>query len=407
MGSIGPTPSEIYAKLLDRWIKGYFLRNLKEVFPYTLSLGTLTSKQISESFDAVREWIRSFQDSKKLSAFLQWEEVNFRNAGRNSVPKRLVFETPQELAGYLNRMAELRIFTESLEKLSFKDERLFKWGKQHPLDLLRVSDDLERLLNLWQWMHDHPKPSIYLRQIDLPGIDTKFTEKHQKLLTDWLDLTLPEEQFNNKSSRFETRYGYIGKPELIRFRILDPNLLWNECDDITIPASQFCSLYTQDEHIPIKNVFVVENDISALSFPQAEKSIVVFGRGYHFDHWKDCTWLQRTNLYYWGDLDTHGFSILDEFRSMFSHTISFLMDKQTLLDHEVSWGEEPKPTYAELTHLTKEEQSVYTELRFNMIRVNLRLEQEFIRYNKVKEKVRAIASGQIVSGISSHTTIPS
>jgi len=392
MGSIGPTPSEVYAKLLDRWTKGYFLKNRSDIFPYSFSLGTLTAKQISNSFEEVRTWIKAFEESRKVSAYLQWEEINFRNYGKNSVPKRLVFETLQDLAQYLNRTDELRIYLDSLALLSTKHETLYTWGEQHPLDVLRVSNDLQRLLTLWQWMYDHPNPAIYLRQIDLPGIDTKFTEKHQKLLGDWLDVTKAEAVLNHNASRFETRYGYSSKPELIRFRILDPNLFWNGCDDITIPAVQFCNLYSQTEYIPVTHVFVVENDISALSFPQADQSIVVFGRGYHFDHWRECTWLSRTNLFYWGDLDTHGFSILDEFRSIFSHTTSFLMDRQTLIEHELSWGEEPKQTHADLSHLTNDEFALYDELRGNKIRDNLRLEQEFIRYGKVKETVQAIIS---------------
>lgn len=387
MGNIGATPSEIHAKLMDKWDKGYFLKHIKEMFPYEFPLGLLTAKQISSSFDEARAWIRSFQENKKLAAFVQWEEVNFRNAGKNNIPKRLVFETPQELAGFLNRTRDLENFTSSLGLFAQKSDLLLSWGESHPLEVLRIASDLDRLLVLWQWMQDHPNPDIYLRQIDLPGIDTKFTEKHQKILSDWLTRTLEISQTNQDASRFESRYGYRSKPEMIRFRILDPGLAWNGCDDISIPASQFCNLYKPAETLPLQHVFVVENDICALSFPQTEKSIVIFGRGYHFDHWRDCAWLKRTNLYYWGDLDTHGFRILDEFRSIFGHTISFLMDKETLLDHRISWGEEPKPANAELDHLTKGEHKVYDELRFNTIQKNLRLEQEFIRYGKVVQAV--------------------
>ncbi|MBN2860604.1 MAG: DUF2220 domain-containing protein, partial [Sphaerochaetaceae bacterium] len=135
----------------------------------------------------------------------------------------------------------------------------------------------------------------------------------------------------------------------------------------------------------------VENDISALSFPRAENSLVIFGRGYNFSHWRECHWLDRVKLFYWGDLDTHGFRILDQFRSIFPHTESFLMDWKTLHDHEISWGEEGSPTTVDLHHLTRSEEDLYDELRFNRIQRNLRLEQEFIRYSLVEQTVGQIA----------------
>jgi len=55
------------------------------------------------------------------------------------------------------------------------------------------------------------------------------------------------------------------------------------------------------------------------------------------------------------------------------------MDRKTLLDHESSWGREPRPASQELTRLTEAEKLLYEDLRFNRLGENLRLEQEFVR----------------------------
>ena len=75
---------------------------------------------------------------------------------------------------------------------------------------------------------------------------------------------------------------------------------------------------------------------------------------------------------------------------IFPHTTSFLMDRNTLMQHEISWGDEPKPTTVELARLTPDEAVLYDDLRFNRIRRNLRLEQEFIRFGKIEEAVACI-----------------
>lgn len=385
------TPNQIRKKLRERWERGYYLKRLEESFPLTVSLPVISSSLLTEEFSAVRSWVTSYRSDDHFTPYLQWTETNHRLFGRNRIPRSLNFDTPEDLARFLGKMEELHLFLHSFSRLSGADRRLEFWGKNHPLDLIRISGELERLITLYLWMVDHPRPGIYLRQIDIPGIDTKFTETYKSILSAWLDLTVPQDLVDTTSTRFERRFGLTAKPELIRFRFLDPSLYWRGCSDISIPSEDFAGLYGEGEELPVTHVFVVENDISALSFPRVEKAMVIFGRGYNFSHWRECRWLNRVKLFYWGDLDTHGFRILDQFRSVFPHTRSFLMDWKTLQEHEISWGEEGSPTTVDLHHLTRSEEDLYDDLRFNRIHRSLRLEQEFIRYSLVEQTVGQIA----------------
>lgn len=126
------------------------------------------------------------------------------------------------------------------------------------------------------------------------------------LLSQWLDLTLEEDMIDDSYrgiSQFARRYGFLGEPELVRFRLLDPKLSYRGCDDLSIPSRKFCELFQTEEALPIERVFVIENDICALTLPPAKNSLVLFGRGYHFDHLRACAWLHRVAIGYWGDID--------------------------------------------------------------------------------------------------------
>jgi len=79
------------------------------------------------------------------------------------------------------------------------------------------------------------------------------------------------------------------------------------------------------------------------------------------------TWLHRCQLHYWGDIDTHGFAILDQLRGHFPHAASFLMDRETLLAHRLHWGEEPEPARHDLSRITTQEAAVYDDLRFDCL----------------------------------------
>lgn len=121
------------------------------------------------------------------------------------------------------------------------------------------------------------------------------------------------------------------------------------------------------------------------------KAIVVFGAGYGWETLAPATWLQGCNVHYWGDLDTHGFAILDQLRQYLPHAASFLMDRETLLAHRPHWGKEPAPTQHELPRLTAEEATLYDTLRFDHLQPGMRLEQEHVGYRWLGERLTHIS----------------
>lgn len=380
------TPAQAKAKLLRKWERGLFFAPAGDLFPYSHPLGQPSSREMTDRFDQVRRWIDLCREGEGRFYRLDWREINHRRLGRNRLPKALLFDGPEELARFLGKLTELNRFIALRGRLELADSRLALWADRSPKDLLTCGDDINRLISLWQWMVEHPRSGLYLRQIDVSRVDTKFTARYKRILSAWLDLTLPESEIWADASGvggFEERYGFLKKPDLVRMRFLDSRLDWYGCSDVTLEAGAFCRLDQSGAGLP-ERVFVVENDVTALAFPPVEGGMVLFGRGYHFDHLRRAEWLGRTDLRYWGDLDTHGFRILDQFRDIFPGTRSFLMDRKTLLDHETSWGREEKPTSADLSRLDEAESLLYDDLRFNRLGRNVRLEQEFIRFGALE-----------------------
>ena len=254
-------------------------------------------------------------------------------------------------------------------------------------------DQWGKLLRTLDWMVANPRPKCYLRQISLPEIDTKFIEQHKKLLAEWLDILLkPEDiavEFTGISS-FEHRYGFIAKPTLIRFRLLDKSLFIQGLSDLSVTVDEFCRL-----NLAIETVFITENDINCLAFPEFSMAMVIFGRGYGFDYLAQAQWLKTKAIWYWGDIDTHGFAILSQFRQFFPQAQSLLMDRETLLNHRAHWATENRPTLSDLPNLNADEAALFDDLRSNRIGMALRLEQEHIAFDTFKQaldRVRAQSS---------------
>jgi hypothetical protein len=202
-----------------------------------------------------------------------------------------------------------------------------------------------------------------------------------------MDLLLPADAIESGHSAgpsFEARRGLKSKPALIRFRVLDPRLAIAGLTDLTVPASEFAML-----DIGASRIFVVENEVTFLAFPDLPGSLVIFGSGYGVERLAEARWLAHRAVIYWGDIDTHGFVILDRLRAIFPQTRSLLMDRATLLAHRFHWSFEAAPQTAELSHLSDEERALYDDLRYDRLGSGVRLEQERVSFSLVRSTVLA------------------
>ena len=142
-------------------------------------------------------------------------------------------------------------------------------------------------------------------------------------------------------------------------------------------------------------MFFTENEVNFLAFPPVPNSIVVFGAGYGFDVLAGTRWLHQCRIHYWGDIDTHGFAILDQLRTHLPHAESLLMDRPTLMAHTAQWGEEPQALVRDLPRLDAQEAALFDALRDNRLRPRLRLEQERIGFGWLQQALAGLLADAV------------
>ena len=388
MNNTWSTPTTIRSQLLKRWKRGDFLAaqiTAEALFPLHLQLKRPNSRDLGEQFEAAQQWIQQLQQQEagdqRVGYRIQWQSINHRQVGRNEIPVAVWFEREQDLLSTIGKQREAARFHTLSSELLVQFPELREWVIRYPHKLIQFETGWPRLLKVVAWIQAHPRPHCYLRQVDLAGVDTKFIEQHRALLSELLDIVLPAEQVDTDARgvrAFEQRYGFTPKPTPIRFRILDPTLAIAGLTDISIPVEQFAELQVAVEH-----VFITENEINGLAFPPYPKSLVIFGLGYGLQLLQQVEWLKQRSITYWGDIDTHGFAMLEQVRHYLPQTHSILMERQTLLDHRAFWGEEQTPTQRTLPLLTEEEQALYQLLLKQELAPQLRLEQERIGYTSL------------------------
>jgi len=232
---------------------------------------------------------------------------------------------------------------------------------------------------------------LYLRQVDAPGVDTKFVEQHRRVLADLVDVLVPEAPTGDgPRTDLAGRFGYLSKPGYVRLRF-GPDALPGTLSGLSEATLRIDELARLDP--AADRVIVLENEITYLALPVPAGSIVLWGAGYTISVAGSLPWLSGKDVCYWGDLDTHGFAILNRLRHSCPQARSLLMDRATLLAHRERWGTEPKQTTAHLDRLTPAEGDLYQDLVEDTFAPAVRLEQERIGWPTVEVAMTHLSSG--------------
>lgn len=384
------SPKELKAQLARLWERGELLRDAvtgNVRFPLRLSLKTPNSADITDRFNEVRDWATDLAATNLVR--VEWQELRHRVQGTQRLPACVWVETLEDALTWLGKRKDWDRFLAQASTTRLTHPALLPWLERRPLQALELSTEWPRLLAVVAWVVEHPRPGIYLRQVDLPGVHSKLIETYRGVLAELLDLALPVDAVDTGKigiNQFPARYGFLEKPTRIRFRVLDPAIRFvpgSASPDVTLDADSFSRL-----DLDVRRIFITENETNFLAFPPMRNAIVIFGAGYGWDALARSHWLKNCSIHYWGDIDTHGFGILDQLRGHFEHVISFLMDRATLNAHAAIWGSEDKPLRVDLHRLTSEERALYDDLRDNRIRTGLRLEQEHIGFHWLAHRLQ-------------------
>ncbi|HWR02178.1 MAG TPA: DUF3322 domain-containing protein [Chlorobaculum sp.] len=382
------TPANLKAQVQKLWNRGTLLAPMVEgesPFPLRLTLKGPDSRQLSDRFAEVRDWIAQLTAAAGPYRIV-WRSINHRVLGNNDIPWEIWIDSPDDALDLIGKRRAASEFADMVALTREKEPDLLPWLSRRPLRALDLAKAWPRILHLVAWLRRHPRPGIYPRQIDLPGVHSKFIESHRGVLSELFDLALPPESIDAEATGtagFCQRYGFLDKPLRVRFRILDPTLsilATGPYHEITLTQDAFAGLDFTGE-----KVFITENEINFLAFPPVTGAMVIFGAGYGFRNLADIDWLRDKKLFYWGDIDTHGLAILNQLRESFPHAASLLMDSSTLLTYRSSWQTEPSPVTATLSRLTDEERLLYDQLRQGHWGKNIRLEQEIIGFETLRE----------------------
>ncbi|WP_153504995.1 Wadjet anti-phage system protein JetD domain-containing protein [Cumulibacter manganitolerans] len=371
------TPRDIAAVVRRRWDDGSLLRRYAGAAPFEpiqIRLRGPKPAEIGDDLAAVRDWIAALDAGRRDdgSYGLVWQPVGGRAIGRNEIPLRAIIDRADQVWQLLGVRDAVHRFDEILARAGHRTA-VRRWVVAKPHDALRLHEQFARLVGAYDWLDAHRGSGRYLREISAPGVDTKFAEQHRAVLAAILEVS-------PSPPKFLAELGLRAKPRLVRIRPAPMLGLPRHTTEIALRPVEMRLL-----EIAPRRALVIENEISYLSVDVPADGVVIWGEGFAVDRVGRLPWLKDAHVRYWGDLDTHGFAMLDQLRAWLPQTTSVLMDRATLVAHRERWGSDTKPTSAALGRLTADELALYTDLVTDALGPRVRLEQERIDWTWVEK----------------------
>ena len=382
------TPDEIREKafrLFDAAVNAWIAGETGVFFPYRVRCDLKLGRDLNQTKSEIRALRAHSKATIGYGYRLEETEIASRSLGRDTYPTAVFLDSLEDLMKLARRLDDFRLLASNIELIRKQLPLLAPWITDAWKKLLPRGQDVRDLVSVAEWMLKNPRPGIHTREVPL-AISTKVIERHELLLSEWLDRLLPAHAIDCGVgvAEFEKRYGFRYSDSQISIRVLDEQL----AADLRLPSSELMLPVEALQRLDVRDIFIVitENKASLDIVPKHARTIVMGGLGNGIQKVASIEWLQHARVFYWGDCDAAGFGILGRLRARLPNVVSVLMDQVTL-DTYRSLAIQDRTnqivTAENLsTNLTKEEQATLLSL----ISSGERLEQEKLPVDLVHAK---------------------
>lgn len=351
------------------------LLGAEHAWPMVASIGRPSPTLISSDLDAVKRHIEAWRQVKTGEVI--WEAIRYRaTTAAVDIPIGWKLRRPSEWiaacadATMREEFATMATLVEQTEPIfhSLLIRQRSLWREKPPAEIVQAA----RLAMSLAPGCAEGRP---LRMISLEGIDTKFFERHARLITALLDV------------RFDGEVTALGLETFLgAFSEKDHWLLVLDLDGSLLPfrKQRVRSAELQQTVLPGERLLIIENESCQHQLPAVPGTIAVLGAGFDLS-WSTGGWLATKQTAYWGDIDTWGLQFLATARRTIGNLDALLMTAEVYDQCAEAAVPEPFVAGIELpSDLTPAEQTLYQRLLDEPCG---RLEQEFLPAELIRKTI--------------------
>ena len=417
---------------VTQWIKQRYLRQRWRwmeghgSWPLLVSLERPTQREVLKDFLAVQRWSAAWNtwrsehvttgDDAASAPQIRMSTIAWQGVGEQTLPEALSFHSAECVAKFCNDARAWRLVEMRRYAMLDRWPALLATGFGPHYETLASYDeaDFARLLVLLNWFVENPKSGLYLRQLPVPGIDTKWVDlKRRGLVADLVRRIKPPPQtvlpdlgsddveqsgydvtsaaeLDDVSLDFYDICGLRRPPIKLHLLVLCPDLraTVGGLRDVVAPIDELAKLSFN----PVR-VLISENKDTGLSLPDIPGTVAFIKLGNAVSLLGQLPWVKELPVLYWGDVDTYGFSILAQARKTLGDVRSMMMDLETLEKHRDRLVDErQQATNVNHALLTTQELEIYQGLLDTTWWKQMRLEQERLDWSYVLARISAAST---------------
>jgi hypothetical protein len=342
--------------------------------------------------------------------------ISWQGVGEQTLPETLSFPSAECVAQFCNDVKAWQLVKVRRHAMLERWPALFSTGFGSHYEALVTYDeaDFARLIALLSWFMENPKSGLYLRQLPIPGIDTKWVDlKRRGLVADLVrritappltalsdldpdGIELPScdavaaAELDNVSLDFYDICGLRRPPTKLHMLVLCPDLraAVGGLRDVVAPIDELATLSIH----PVR-ALISENKDTGLSLPDIPGTVAFIKLGNAVSLLGQLPWFQELPILYWGDVDTYGFSILAQARKTLGNVRSMMMDIETLETHRDRVVDERQQAInVDRALLTTQELETYEGFLKGTWWTQKRLEQERLDWPYALTKILAASA---------------
>lgn len=327
-------------------------------------------------------WTQEVSKYADGGVYLSYEPVRWRGGGGDrSVIAYVCFSKLEGALAFAGGSRLGTLWKRSVQRLNMvsgkKSEAFIKRLAKESELLESVSDlEFKQVIKLEDFLLYH-KAECYIRELPVEGVDTKFLEKHARLICDLLSIEL--ERSITKADLYE-EWRIKKLPDFVRVR--HANVFFKG-----LPSNLIVQFPINALTVKPRALVVVENVQTGLAVKDVPEDVpILIGLGFSVRLLSEVPWIRDVPIFYFGDLDMHGMAILSAFRKIAPQVKSVLMDPaslETFKQYSVTDPNLPNGSGPAIA-LTAEEAKLYDRL----VAENIRLEQERIPIEVFEEALK-------------------
>lgn len=315
------TPSDIRQQALNKYpafVETHFRG--EPFFPWEVRFGRADAGETLGRLRQDIETLLSESHAKTGRGYrVDMADRRLRLHGMQSLPSRVWFDTEDDYLSFIGLRSEFLRLKSDIEEAALDAPMASQWLRANARCLLsRLPRGDGRALGLaLRALHANPLPGCFAREIPLQGVSGKFIEGAVDLIADILKAI--ESPAWRPGEDVHASLGLKRPSRLIRAMLLD-----GARADYGLPLDRLC----QPEGV--SSVIIVENLRSFLTLPAVSGVLALWGEGHAARALAASAWLRSMPVFYWGDIDPHGFAILNGLRSVIPSIRSVMMDQECL-----------------------------------------------------------------------------